>query len=191
MNLGRVSKTHKIENELYNSHTERLIYEIMGDLRVERFLESCAGKTLNCEEEWVLLKDFLRDESKRKSKMALKLSKPEQANTDDKWIKSRKSYYGGKKQGDEPESDGSYSLNIRNEKCNVCGGSECENKGSKGFEYIKCKEFRQMSHRERLRKIRFAFSVYNQIVAQKVFAKEMNSCVKMNFIRGSVKDTMS
>ena len=59
----------------------------------------------------------------------------------------------GKKQGDEPENDVSYSLNLRNEKCNACGGSECENKGSKGFEYIKCKEFRQTSHRERLRKL--------------------------------------
>ena len=43
-NLSRAGKIHKIEYELYNSHTKRLIYEIMGDLRVDRFLESYAGK---------------------------------------------------------------------------------------------------------------------------------------------------
>ena len=42
-NFCRTAKTHKIEYELYNSHTERLIYEIMGDMLVDRFLESCAG----------------------------------------------------------------------------------------------------------------------------------------------------
>ena len=94
------------------------------------------------EEEWGLLKDLLRDESKRKSKMALKLkpvSKPEPPNTDGKWMKSRKSYYGDGKHGDEADSNGGYSQSLGNEKCNVCGGYECENKDSSGFEYVKCK----------------------------------------------------
>ena len=29
--------------------------------------------------------------------------------------------------------------------CKACCGLYCENKGNKGFEYIKCKEFRKMT----------------------------------------------
>ena len=154
-NLSRTAKTHKIEYELYNSHTERMIYEIMGNLRVDRFLESCAGKSSNSEEEWVLLKNFLRDESKRKSKMALKLKpvcKPEPPNSD-KGMKHGKYHYGGEKQDHDSDRLGGYYQDKNSEKCHVCGGSNCENKGSKDFEYVKCKEFRQMSPRERLRKL--------------------------------------
>ena len=71
-NLSKTAKTHKIEYELYNSHSEGMIYEIMGDQHVHKFLERCEGRTMSCEEEWNELKDFLRDESKRKGKMAMR-----------------------------------------------------------------------------------------------------------------------
>ena len=38
-NLKRTAKTHSIQRELYTSHTEGLVYEILGDQQVDRFLE--------------------------------------------------------------------------------------------------------------------------------------------------------
>ena len=161
-NLSKLAKKHNIEYELYNSHSESILYEIIGEKRIEKFLEEIDDKDPKSkEEEWKLLKDFLRDEAKRRSKMAVRLkpisktipSKKEPASKD-------KLFYGREQDSDEDETEQdedqstTYQGKSLYNQCKVCGGFNCENKGDKGFEYVKCQEFRSMTPRDRMNKLR-------------------------------------
>ena len=73
-NLSTTAKTHGIEYDLFNSHTEGFIYEILGNERVERYMEKYDEKLGHPENDWQLMIDFVREEAKQKSKITLKLS---------------------------------------------------------------------------------------------------------------------
>ena len=41
-------------------------------------------------------------------------------------------------------ADTDHQTNVVTGVCKACGGWQCENKENKGFEYMKCKEFRRL-----------------------------------------------
>ena len=153
-NLKKTATTHNIEQELFNSHTEGLVYEIMGDQRVDRFLEKFDSKAgPSSEGDWKLIIDFLRDEARRKSRMALKLNTAANKghkNDKDKPGSTSKSNYSGGDTSDQDESAKSSYLSESKGGCKVCGGSSCENKSEKEFEYVKCSKFREMKQGQKL-----------------------------------------
>ena len=163
-NLSKTARIHKIEYELYNTHSEGMLYEIIGDQRVERFLEkmeavqSLAAAPLSKAEEWDKLRDFLREESKRRSKMALRLKPPTSKLGSKKEVDEKKKMYQNSLYTDDSQ-DNTYDRNMCHqgntvESCKACGGSSCENKGDRGFEYVKCKKFRAMAPGDRLKKLK-------------------------------------
>ena len=183
-NLSKTAEKHNIKHELYNSHTEAVIYKILGDERVDKFLEK-NGSGTSAADEWVLLKDFVREESKRKSRMALKLNPTDIPPTkkDDKkggYAAVPQDPGGNDLKKETPPScmscgnkenetvikklimgvlkdsmpQGGTYVATPNNKCKACGGSECENKGDEGFEYVKCKEFRKLTCNERLERMK-------------------------------------
>ena len=146
-NLSTTAKTHGIEYDLFNSHTEGFIYEILGNERVERYMEKYDEKLGHPENDWQLMIDFVREEAKRKSKIALKLSAQLPKKETDK-----KSHYSDSLDDVGEEVGGSYQCD-GSQLCKACGGTSCENKGDKDFQYVKCKEFRGMKASERLKKL--------------------------------------
>ena len=159
-NLKKTAETHSIVHELYNSHTEGLIYEIMGDQRVDRFLEkhdSSAGTS--SQSDWNLMITFLRDEARRKSRMALKLNTMSASKSvkGEKNSSSSKINYNEDADASEDLQEDSvksstYQIQITSG-CKCCGEASCDNKDKKDFEYVKCKKFREMKPKQRLKKL--------------------------------------
>ena len=64
---------------------------------------------------------------------------------------SKSNYSGNTSDQDEPAK--SY-LSESKGGCKVCGGSSCENKSEKEFEYVKCSKFREMKQGQKLAKLK-------------------------------------
>ena len=162
-NLSKTAATHCIDYELYNTHSEAVIYGIIGHERVDKFLDKCSedDAKLSKEEEWKKLTEFLREEAKRRSKIALRLKPLEnpkilekKGGEKEEKRKEQKSYFSDESKGLRNSSTTS-PAKLTNDGCMVCGGPDCENKaGEKDFEYVKCKKFRKMSHQERIDKLK-------------------------------------
>ena len=153
--LIRISTKHSIEQRLYNGDGLEIIYNLMGDARMTRWLTSISEETLVDEELWARLIKFLEKELNVQQEKALLQYKHNAKPTDQ--LGKNKDKNPSKFNVDSYNSNSSGydgSLNM----CHLCG--ECDHVQTKGpngtliVQYFACRKFAEMNPAQRFRELR-------------------------------------
>ena len=187
--LITLSKYHGIENKLYHGDHLSIIYGLMGESRVRKWITITCDEELEEEELWRKLIQFLEKELKVQQEMSLikpKLSQDQ---------KSQNTYCSQQVEANDDESDSSIndhechvsSISDNSLQCSFCGESgHYETKtydGSVLIQYYACKKFVEMNPLERFKELRKLGLCYQCLFPGAVQnkGKHANGKCQMNF----------
>ncbi|MCJ8344516.1 hypothetical protein MJH12_03175, partial [bacterium] len=155
--LIKLAKKHNIEAKLYNGEGIDIIYSLMGDARVTRWLTSICEEDLVDEDLWLRLMKFLEKELKvqqAKSLINRKSINPtdDPTKVKDKPLKFKQSFLTQNKDNQEEiQEDREYP-------CSFCGEvGHAKTNGPKGsylVQYFACRKFVESTPAQRFRVLR-------------------------------------
>ena len=160
--LMSLAKYHDIEGKLYFGDGIDLIYGLMGDFRVTKWLTQTCDQNLDGKELWVELIQFL--EKELRVKQELSIIKKKYAN--EKGDKNQTSYCSSKNtNADESEQEYDSSVHVAvgnqnsgNAKCSFCDEighyERTDAHGNKIIDYFSCEKFVQMTPLDRFKELR-------------------------------------
>ena len=155
--LMKLSEKHKIQARLYHGDTINFIYKILGDNRVTRWFSSIYEETLDEEETWLKLIEFLQKDVKiLEQKLLIGGNKLHEyrKNEDKQDVRKKSSHHADEshKRTAEKTTDGF------NNKCALCDGTDHVATqgpgGTKCIQYFSCKTFVEMSPLQRCNLLR-------------------------------------
>ena len=149
--LTKLSKEHKIENDLYHGDGLERICKAIGDRRVTRWLSETCNAELSNKESWESVLKFLEKESKIQQQKMILLGSTKDRNTkDSKYDRSKKgqsAHYAG---DFHAPSDARSTADIVCSICNETGHIATMGPNySKIVQYFSCKKFVDMTPAER------------------------------------------
>ena len=152
--LIQLSKKHHIEQKLYNGDALDMIYGIMGDARVTRWLSVISEEEdLEDEELWERLIKFLEKDlhvQQAKALLSNKLNPPQNSSSDYKdknFLKHKLNSYLSKQCNND--------ANLQCSFCNEIGHVQTNGpNGTSIIQYFACKKFVQMNPSQRFRELR-------------------------------------
>ena len=152
--LMKLAEKHHIEAKLYNGDGIDMIYGLMGDSMITRWLTSISDETLEDEELWVRLVKFLEKELKVQQEKSLINRKVDDPVKDHGFKSDDKKNTNLKKYGTHHTSqDGKETKHCHF--CNELGHVQTSGpRGSSLIQYFVCKKFVEMNPSQRFRELR-------------------------------------
>ena len=151
--LIKISKQHKIENELYYGNGLERITKLLGDVRVTKWLTRTCDMKLTKEESWKDMMEFLEKESSVLQQKLLLFGKERGTRCGDYSRESNRL-----ERRNEHQSHITETTEEERQLCSFCGGSGHVMTNGPGFtkviQYFACKKFVDMTPAERFKEIR-------------------------------------
>ena len=148
--LKKLAEFHNIKDQLYHHSYLGIIFDLMGNRRKEKFTYKNISSSINCEEKWSKLMEFLKHELKVTESLVLD-EKSRCHQSKDDTIKNDKDV--SNKLREKPSYVSSSTHSTSGIKCMICGKDDhvsvITKGGKKLVHYFSCEKFVKMKPSER------------------------------------------